>query len=88
MGLRRHKPDCVIMFEPYLEFMRAIEVYNAERTKIYKKDKDIEVHLLIYDESSEYYQYMNTVETEKTGFQKLIEAKSKLYIELKDYKLE
>jgi hypothetical protein len=31
---------------------------------------------------------MSIVESEKLGFQKLIEIKSKLYIELKDYKLE
>lgn len=31
ISLRKIEPDLVILYEPYLEFMRAIEVYNAER---------------------------------------------------------
>ena len=31
IGIRKIKPSIIILYEPYLEFMRAIEIYNAER---------------------------------------------------------
>jgi hypothetical protein len=35
--------------------MRAIEVYNAERTTIKGEHDEMLVHLMMYEESSEYY---------------------------------
>lgn len=55
MALRRLQPTMVILYEPYLEFMRAIEVYNAERTKLKGETAKMEVHLMMYEESSELY---------------------------------
>ena len=43
---------------------------------------------MMYEESCEEYQYMSHVDTEKKAFQNLIENKSKLYVELKNYGLE
>eukprot|EP00347_Sterkiella_histriomuscorum_P024144 403332158 len=91
LALRNLDPKIVVLYEPQLEFMRAIEIYNAERVKFHE-DPDsldqIEVNFMIFEESAEYYQYMNNVEVEKKGFQKLMDIKPKLYIELKDFKLE
>jgi hypothetical protein len=39
----------------------------------------------MFEESSEYYQYMSIVDEEKLGFKKLIDIKDKLYVELRDY---
>lgn len=68
------------MYEPHLDFMRAIEVYNSERVLLQVREKgqeikDLEVHLIMYEESSEFYQYMSSVDAEKLGFKKLIEIK-------------
>ena len=48
VSLRKIKPNVIIMFEPYLEFMRAIEIYNAERIYLDKINDPVEVYLLIY----------------------------------------
>ena len=52
--------------------MRMIEIYNAERVKFCEMPPEsiqtLEVHLLMYENSCEYYQYMNHVEVEKKGF--------------------
>ncbi len=42
----------------------------------------------MFEESSEYYQYMSIVDEEKIGFKKLIDIKEKLYVELRDYQME
>lgn len=42
----------------------------------------------MFEESSEFYQYMSLVDEEKLGFKKLIDVKDKLFVELKDFKLE
>jgi len=55
--------------------MRAIEVYNAERLLKNTCSHLIEVHLIMYEESSEYFQYMSGVDAEKIGFKKLIAIK-------------
>lgn len=55
VSLRQINPDLIILYEPYLEFMRAIEIYNAERILISNKKYPIEVQLLLYEESSELY---------------------------------
>lgn len=38
LALRNLNPKSVILYEPYLEFMRAIEIYNAERVKFPNND--------------------------------------------------
>jgi hypothetical protein len=43
VALRKKEPDVVILYEPYLEFMRALEVYNAERIKFDLKKTPIEI---------------------------------------------
>jgi hypothetical protein len=40
LALRENDPQVIIIYEPILDFMRAIELYNAER------DEPIEVHVL------------------------------------------
>jgi hypothetical protein len=41
----------------------------------------------MFEESSEFYQYMSIVDQEKLGFKKLIDIREKIFVELKDYKL-
>lgn len=84
LALRIINPSMIIIYEPLLEVMRCIEIYNAERVFKGSQD-DLEVSLLMYEESTEYYQYMSIVSAEKIGFDKLINSKERLHIELKDY---
>ena len=35
----------------------------------------MEVHLIMYEDTTEYYSYMSNVDAEKIGFKKLIEIK-------------
>ncbi len=62
--------------------MRCIEVFCAAT------GVKAEATLLMFEESSEYYQYMSIVDEEKIGFKKLIDIKEKLYVELRDYQME
>ena len=71
--------------------MRALEVYNAEQNLRVNQDHygdPIEVLVIRYEESTEMYQHMSVIEQEKRGFVDLIDMKKKLFVELKDYKLE
>lgn len=90
LALRDLNPCAVVFYEPHLDFMRALEVYNAERALSHPTESSglVEVHIVMLSESSEYYQYMSSVEQEKLGFKRLIEGKEKLFVELKNYKLE
>lgn len=83
------KPHKVVLYEPHLELMRSLEVYNADRVRIASsKDSLLEVVVMRYEESTELYQNMTTIEQEKRGFADLIDIRQKLYVELKDYELE
>jgi|LauGreDrversion4_2_1035121.scaffolds.fasta_scaffold2254077_1 hypothetical protein len=55
--------------------MRALEVYNSSRLLNDKEKPEMEVHLIMYEDSTEYYSYMSNVDAEKIGFKKLIEIK-------------
>lgn len=41
--------------EAQIDYMRAIEFYNAERVKINDDQSELQVHLLMYEESCELY---------------------------------
>ena len=91
ISLKTLKPQKVILLEPTLEFMRALEIYNAEQNLKVKLDhlkEPIEILVIRYEESTEMYQHMSVIEQEKRGFVELIDMKKKLFVELKDYKLE
>jgi len=40
----------------------------------------------MFEESTEFYQYMSTIDDEKMAFKRLMEAKERLCVELRDYK--
>ena len=67
------KPQIVILFEPILEFMRAIEIFNAERhlyaSNPEKQLKELEVYILNYKNSSEFREVIANIENEKKIFQ-------------------
>ena len=53
------------MLEPTLEFMRALEIYNAEQNLKVKLDhlkEPIEILVIRYEESTEMYQHMSVIE--------------------------
>lgn len=62
IALKTLQPDKIVLFEPTLEFMRAIEIYNAER-KLANLDRNlIDVLVIRYEESTEMYQHMSVIE--------------------------
>lgn len=61
--------------------MRAVEVYNAEE-QLTGRDRAIDVMVLRYEDSSELYQNMCTIQQEKLGFVDLIDWKPKLVIDI------
>lgn len=82
------------MLEPHLDFMRVVEVYEAQRQFNHKKDQnlsrldDLRLHLLVFKNSAEKYIHMSQMEEEKRAFKALIEMKPNLTIDLKDYNIE
>ena len=72
-------PAKVILLEPTLEFIRALEVYNAE-AQISRPTRHglVEVQMIRYEESAEMYRHMTTIEQEKRGFQRLSELKKQI----------
>ena len=77
-----------MLFEPTLEFMRALEIYNAERSLVGLGQGLIDVLVIRYEESTEMYQHMSLIEHEKRSFVDLINIKSRLHVTLPDYQLE
>ena len=84
MALRTINPDTLVLLEPYIDFMRAAELYNAERTQLATgKDASkfranisscvLDVQIIRYSESAEMFQSMSLFEDEKRRFKKLIE---------------
>lgn len=67
VALKSLKPEKVILFEPTLEFMRCLEVYNHERKLHLQAQYGVEegaakqvsnplkVHIIRYSESTEFY---------------------------------
>lgn len=71
MALRKYDPKMVIFYEPNLDFLRVVEIYNAERVTFSNNKEaleELEVHLMRYEDSAEKYQHMNNIETEKRAF--------------------
>jgi len=62
LALRENDPQVVIMYEPILDFMRAIELYNAER------DESIEVHVLKFTGDFEGSDFIQQCDDESTAF--------------------
>lgn len=64
VDLRMFNPDKIFLFEPVLEFMRAVEIWNAERVKQRGAEatEEVEVVVLRYDDSTELYQNMTIIE--------------------------
>ena len=47
-ALKQIRPDQVVLYEPTLEFMRALEVYSCEMGSV-------DVHVLRFDDSTELF---------------------------------
>ena len=75
IALKTLQPEKVVLFEPTLEFMRAIEIYNAERTMTGMGRIPVDVLVIRYEESTEMYQHMSVIEQEKRSFVDLINIK-------------
>lgn len=68
LALRELRPSEVVLYEAQLDFMRAVEVFSARGSRA-------KVHLVLFGESTEFFQYMSLIEDEKLGFKKLIDLK-------------
>ena len=88
IALKTLQPDKVVLFEPTLEFMRAMEIYNAERTMAGLGRGLVDVLVIRYEESTEMYQHMSVIEQEKRSFVDLINIKSRMHVNLRDFELE
>jgi len=66
LSLREIKPSIIVMYEPILEFMREIEIYNAEREP---HEELLNLYLLSFKHSSEVQDIEAAIEQEKTSFQ-------------------
>lgn len=77
-----------MLYEPTLEFMRAMEIYNAEKQLTRVNSGITDVLVIRYEESTEMYQHMSIIEHEKRSFVDLINIKSKLHVNLRDFDLE
>ena len=85
IALKTLQPDKVVLFEPTLEFMRAVEIYNGERTMTGMGHSPIDVLVIRYEESTEMYQHMSIIEQEKRSFVDLINIKQHLHVNLRDF---
>ena len=88
IALKTLQPEKVVLFEPALEFMRMMEIYNAERTLAGVGSSLVDVLVIRYEESTEMYQHMSVIENEKRSFVDLINIKSRLHVTLRDFEIE
>ena len=88
IALKSLQPDKVVLFEPTLEFMRTLEIYNAERTMTGLGSSPVEVLIIRYEESTEMYQNMHIIEYEKRSFVDLLNIKNRMHVNLRDFELE
>ena len=54
------KPCQVILLEPHLDYMRALEVHSSER-KLFGDESPLDVLVIRYEDSAEFYQHMSTI---------------------------
>ena len=56
IALKTLQPDKVVLFEPTLEFMRAMEIYTAEKRQTRQNQGNLtDVLVIRYEESTEMY---------------------------------
>jgi hypothetical protein len=60
--------------------MRALEVHSSER-KLCGDISPLDVLVIRYEDSVEFYQHMSTIEIEKKSFQQLAEIKLRLNLD-------
>lgn len=54
------KPSQVILLEPHLDYMRALEVHSSER-KLCGDSSALDVLVIRYEDSVEFYQHMSSI---------------------------
>ena len=77
VGLTTLKPRHVILMEPHLDYIRALEVHSAER-KLAGDLSDLAVVMIRYNESTELYQHLSAIEQEKRSFNDLVSINEQL----------
>ncbi|KAI8990055.1 hypothetical protein BDB01DRAFT_756085 [Pilobolus umbonatus] len=75
--LEDYKPSFIVMFDPNPAFIRQVEVYRASNPQI-----QLRVYFMLYENSVEEQNYLNTIRKEKESFEKLIHEKSIMAIPL------
>ncbi|KAL9242755.1 hypothetical protein vseg_016724 [Gypsophila vaccaria] len=69
------KPSVIIVYHPDINFVREIEVYNAEYPS-----KKVKVYFLFYEESTEVQKFEASIRRENVAFESLIRQKSMMMI--------
>lgn len=68
--LERFQPDYVIMYDPDLQLIRQLEVYQSAR------DNPVRVYFLVFKETAEEQRYLTAIKREKEAFENLIVQKA------------
>lgn len=68
-------PSFVILYDPDVQFIRELEVFNAEHPQ-----KKVQIYFLAYEESAELQTYLSELSKEKNAFEQLIHQKSYMMI--------
>ncbi|KAK9667951.1 hypothetical protein RND81_13G023200 [Saponaria officinalis] len=68
-------PSVIIVYHPDINFVREIEVYNAEYPS-----RKVKVYFLFYEESTEVQKFEASIRRENTAFESLIRQKSMMMI--------
>lgn len=74
--IRTYKPWYFIMYDPDMETIRQIEIYQAS----YCSPDRLKVYFFLYDGSFEEQKYLTSLRREKEAFESLIKAKASMVI--------
>jgi len=84
MMLFRHKPWFIILYDPDVETVRRLEVYQA----IHCSPDQCKIYLIMYDSSAEEQRYLTALRKEKDAFEKLMFSSKRLVIPKDNPELE
>lgn len=74
--LRRAKPWFVIVYDPDMEVIRRLEIYQA----LYCSPKRVKVYFFMFDGSAEEQRYLTSLRKEKEAFEFLIKEKAVMVV--------
>jgi len=81
--LEQNRPRVVVMFEPDVEAVRTVELFEASRARAHSSQvarEPIQMYFLQYQDSVEEQRYLSDLKREQDTFRKLIDEKAGLVI--------